>query len=217
MKFDKACKIEGCASDDTTRTALANVYYEPERKRLMATDGHCAVILPVFPDEGDHAGPISADALKAARKAAGKSATLATVLANGAQVVPGGPTFPRPPAVTFPPMDAVIPAHRPRGKGTVTFAVNVDLLAQVAAAMGTTHVTLTITRPDKKTGIMLDPIVVLPNYKGVGPEGPLGLVMPMAPWYRGEKPDRAIDTDDWADEPTSPDITVPEHAIAGGR
>lgn len=158
MKFNRDCFVEKCISSDITRLHLASAHLDVEKKRLVATDGHCMAIVPIETDDHDVTGPVSADALKAARKAAKTNNGDAVIVANGAQVVPNGPTYARPDLMgcKFPPYEQVIPEYRTGADGTYTITFNVDLLAKVADAIGTAkNGIITITCKGA-----LDPIVV---------------------------------------------------------
>ena len=74
--------------------------------KLVATDGHILAVVPIELDDGDTAGPVYADALKASRKT--KEGTL---LANGSLQIPGGAEFPRPENGHFPDWRRIIPEH----------------------------------------------------------------------------------------------------------
>jgi hypothetical protein len=85
---------------------------------------------------------------------------------------------------TEPPLPGLMRNLRGKMHGRAIIAVDVDLLRRAAAAIGTTHVVLTIGRPT-------DPILVEPREVGVepneSPTAPYALVMPMlaAPaWYK---------------------------------
>lgn len=171
MNFPKNAKIEKVASTDISRPSLVNPYLDVERKALVATNGHAMVMVPVGIDDGDHAGPVSSEALQAARKAAGKSNDMASISVNGAQVIPGGPTFPRPPEVEFPKYTAVIPEYPDE---CVRISFNPWLLMQVVEAMGVDKglpIILTLASVDKSG--TLDPIKVTRDDGGA-----YGVIMP---------------------------------------
>lgn len=133
MRIPKLAKIENVASRDASRLNLMNPYLDVAKKRIMATDGHAMAIVPVEVDPDDHSGPITAEALKAARKATGRSVDVASLMVNGAQVVPMGATFPRPVDCSFPPVDQVIPDH---GSDAIRVSFNPWLFLRAVEAMG---------------------------------------------------------------------------------
>src|SRR6478736_1217316 len=114
MKIPKSILIEKAASGDATRPVLNSVYLDMRGTgpngpaRLLATNGRIAAIVPVLADPADVAGYIPCDALKAARKAAGKSED-ASFTANGVCKMPHGQEFARPELGNYPNFEAVIP------------------------------------------------------------------------------------------------------------
>jgi hypothetical protein len=180
MKIDLSYLIEKCASSDVARPNLVNAYYEPAKKRIAATNGHILAVCPVVPCDGDVEGPISAEALKAARKGAKLNNGDVVITANGTLSVPHGATFPRPSAVTFPPIDSVIPDQRPGQEGTISLTFNPHLLLDLVNAIGVgknESVTLTVTKKGltgKYAG--QEAIHVEPNQAG---NGAFGVLMPV--------------------------------------
>lgn len=162
MRIDKDHKIELCASHDECRPHLLHPQLDVENKRLMATDGHRLVILPVELDDGDVSGPVSREAIKAARKgplAKSKAGGVIAINANGSLAIEQGPTFPRPDNESFPPVDKVVP----NGKNhTVVVGLNARYLWEIAQALGTVNVRIEIA-PAEAGKPMLDPIVVTTN------------------------------------------------------
>ena len=162
MRFNKTLKIENALSKDPTRPQLMAAWYDVENKTLTATDGHRLTRIAVTVDEGDHTGWITADAIKAARKAVPKRVDDAQILANGALVVPKGPTFARPSdEVKPPPFDQVIPdpysETETTRKRSEFFGINPDYLADAMAAMGGKGIAI------YQTGGNLDPVIVTPR------------------------------------------------------
>lgn len=172
MKFASKYRPELAASDDTTRDHLCHVELDVAGKRMIATDGHRLVVVACEPDADDVSGPVTEDALKAARKLAGRSQGDAFLHANGTLVTYGGPTFPRPSRETpFPTVDRVVPKGMNEGdKGTHTFRVNARYIAEIAKAMGTENIAITV-----KTRDALAPIMVRP----CGDDAAFALVMPV--------------------------------------
>lgn len=163
MKFSKDTKIEKVASRDISRASLVNPYLDVKGKRLLATDGHTMAVVRVEVGPDDHDGPVTAEALAAARKAVPRGHDDAFLNVNGAQIVPDGPTFPRPAAVSFPPVDAVIPTY---GDDAIRVSFNPFLLLRACEAIGVEReasIVLTFTREnDRNTGkpVVLAPIKV---------------------------------------------------------
>ena len=148
MKVSQRYKIESACSPDKlrlggvlTRIALDCSTALPV---LVATDGH---ILAVVPAEAckEEAGFVTAESLKAARKATPKKAETMELLCNGSLAVPNGPSFPRPnDGLTFPRWQAVIPTEAP----VLTVAFDVALLVRLAEAIGSDKVVLEISNPN---------------------------------------------------------------------
>lgn len=159
MRMNRDLFPELCASKDETRFHLCTLHLDVEGKCIVATDGHKLVTVPVIPDEGDHTGAITIDALKHARKlarAAGKSCTELQIKANGAQVCADGTTFKRP-DVQFPPYRQVVPTFKRGDEGTITICFSAAYLAEIAKSLdgGNSPVEVTMMRGDD-----LAPLVV---------------------------------------------------------
>jgi hypothetical protein len=164
MKISTSCQIERLASTDISRPQLTNVWYDVDKKVAVATNGCAMAIIGVTPDDGDHAGYVSPDALKAARKLSKKNGD-AVILANGVQEIPGGPTFPRPSHDTwkFPPYEQVVPSFKAGDKGVFEVSFNPELLLDLVKALGgaaggkrSPIVTLTIKAGDGYNPILVD-------------------------------------------------------------
>jgi DNA polymerase III sliding clamp (beta) subunit (PCNA family) len=167
MKFDAKYKPELCASKDYTRPMLAHVELDVEHKRMLATDGHRLVVVPVTIEDHDASGPISKEALVASRKATKNTNGDAWIKANGSLAVYGA-TLDRPAARQFPPVEQVIPKDR---KATISFSAK--YLKEIADALGSKDgvVTLGIDGDD-------EPIMVWEG-KGKGSDGdPFAVLMP---------------------------------------
>jgi len=141
MKFPTNCEIERVVSKDATRPQLNHVYFDVEKKRLCATNGSVLAVVPVTHEHGDDGGMISADAVKAARKACRKD-NETWLHPNGEVSIKGGMRFPRPAVpdgVSFPPIDPILNTMSGVGRGepgTVTVCLDVALLAELAKAIG---------------------------------------------------------------------------------
>ena len=132
MKFNPTM-IEACAakkSDRFQRTNIMQPYLDAENSRLMATDGHKLVICPVEVSADDVSGPISADAIKAARVAK-RTVGDAEIACNGSLAVTGGPTFPRDENITFPDVGRVVPDTA----GSKAYCIDAAYLLQIAKAI----------------------------------------------------------------------------------
>lgn len=96
MKFPRTEIEKVCADSTEVRTYLQHAYLDTGKARLLASDGHMAVSLPVEVEDGDTDGAISVTALSAARRAAGKILD-PQIKANGALSLPlAGVSFDRP-------------------------------------------------------------------------------------------------------------------------
>lgn len=116
---------------------------------LVATDGGMLAAVPVELDDHDAPGYVTIEAIKAARKAMPRGH--ARVMANGAQVIPGGPTYGRPSIEDvgrFPDWRRVVPAMPDGAQPDI--AINADLLAALQDALHsgkkTPHVGLRFAR-----------------------------------------------------------------------
>ena len=188
MKLPKNILIEKACSGDASRPVLNSVYLAMDGTgpngpaRLLATNGRIAAVIPVLSESTDTAGYVTADALKAARKCAGKLDT-ATLSANGVLKMPDGQEFQRPDLGKYPNMDCVIP------KDETKWSVSLDpeLLYSLAQAIGSERgVTLEVSGEGKAIRVrpMSNPRAESPKGKTVGfaPACPdaLGLIMPIA-------------------------------------
>lgn len=180
MKLPANCRIELCASDDTTRPVLAHPYLDmldPEKPLLVATDGRRIAILPVTVEEGECSGWVSTDALTAARKSAGKRG-IAQIHCNGACET-GGVRYPRPELGKFPNWRMVIP--KPEGK-TVRLGINPRLLVELAKALGSEEcVTLemeVVPEGYEHAGTVMSGMKVTPS-KESRCQGAFGVIMPI--------------------------------------
>jgi DNA polymerase III sliding clamp (beta) subunit (PCNA family) len=186
MQFDSKFQPELITSTDETRPHLLYVELDVTGKRMMATDGHRGVFVPCEPEEGDHSGAVSREALVAARKAvknrqARSVGQKPAVKANGSLAIDASldgkvpsMTFARfdRDGYPFPPLDKVTPAGMVDGAPeTHTFAVNARYLYELALAMGTPEgVHITVSTTDHYAPIMVRPST---------PNGAYGVVMPM--------------------------------------
>lgn len=153
MRLDKTIKPEVFASQDATRPHLTHVHFNATLGELAATDGHRMIVAPVGNTELDDSGPVTIDAIKAARKLAGRARdTTPEIHANGSLSLADGSAFARPPEhadTKFPPYQRVMAVS---GTPRASVGVSAKYLASVFAAVGDKYVTMHI-RGD------LDPIV----------------------------------------------------------
>lgn len=162
MKTNKDCKIEAVISRDASRPSLGAPYFRGGA--LWATDGRAMVKLPVESDETDAEGWVPLDALKAARKLAGRLDTVSIHL-NGAATLCNGAAFPRlddkrREGTQWPNCERVF--DDAMGKETkFSVAFDVRLLAAIADAMGTDQVKLDLT--DELTVIRVSPVGKAPS------------------------------------------------------
>lgn len=173
MKMPARYEIDRIVSADTTRPALTHAYLNTDARRLIATDGHVMAVLPVEIGEHDVSGFVSVDAIKAARKSAPKGAPV-EIAAIGALAVKDGPTFPRPgDGLRFPQYEQVLPSFQRGDEGTVSVALNLDYLLDLAQAIGAhkseigkvSNRSVILTLKTESDGRFLGPIVVEKNDK----------------------------------------------------
>lgn len=147
MKFNRECEIEKvCTAPKMCRPPLENVWYDSEKSRLIATDGKIMAIVPAEKEDGDVSGYVSPLSIKEYRRAAKKS--FVTLQCNSSLKI-GGMTLERPTVEnmgTFPNVEQVIP--KDDTDVTVTIVLNAELLATLAAALGSEIVTLKIRKPE---------------------------------------------------------------------
>lgn len=129
MKIHKDCKIELAASKDQTRYVLTEPYLDMTQSPVMvATTGAIIAVVPVETDDGDKAGYVTGEALKAERKAK------LGMLCNGELKVTNGPSFQRPELGQFPNWRQVLPPNDREVKFSV--GVNIKLLWELCQAIG---------------------------------------------------------------------------------
>jgi len=167
-------EIEKAASKDETRRPLLSPWLLG--KRLVATDGKILAAIVVDRDEKDVDGPVTVEALKAARKS-GRKMSMAALEANGVlKDTLGGASFPRPDLGQFPNWVALVPK---RNRPEIEIAIDANLLAKLAAALGSDGL-VRLRIPVDKDG---DPEVKVyrveaVNGPGKGKRENIGLLMP---------------------------------------
>lgn len=150
MKIHKDIKIEAIASGDRSRYNTSEPFLDTSVEGaplLVATNGKAMAAVPVELQEGDAQGYVSADVLKTARKQAGRLKQ-ACVKLNGVATLPDESTMPRHGKAKdgeFPKWRNVWPEFD--GKSTVRVAIDAELLADLAKAMGTRGVVLKFVLP----------------------------------------------------------------------
>ena len=161
MKLHKDCKPELAASKDKTRHVIAETYLDiaDGKGTLVSTDGRILAAVPVALDAADVAGYVSHACLKAARKTAPRGDE-AHVTLNGIATFHDGSTLPR----TVDNADSKFPNWRqvvPAPYETPAIVIRLDALRlwQLAQAMGTQAVCITVQAPDK-------PFQVTPQHGG---------------------------------------------------
>lgn len=90
-------EIEKACGTKDIRPCMNAPFLDVERKRLVASDGHIAAVVPVEIEAGDHTGGVPIEALKRARKACGRHSD-ASLKLNGRAELDDGSTMPRPDA-----------------------------------------------------------------------------------------------------------------------
>ena len=143
MKFPKTM-IEKCVSKKDVRYYLNDCHLDVENKRLVATDGHKAVFLPVTVSESDTSGPVTSEAIIAARKLA-KGKGVCEIGCNGSLELSNGASFPRPDhGTSYPEMDRILPQI----DTDIRVSLNAQYLLDIAKAISdgkfATNVTLHI-------------------------------------------------------------------------
>jgi len=159
VKINSKYKLDTIASKDTTREHFCDPYLDAEAEKLVATDGHRLIVVPVEL-EADTSGFIARDVLAEGRKLA-KKARLAEVVLEGKQKLSNGAVFPTNQERHFPPWRAAVPDFQPGDKGTLTVGLDVRYLKELADALGCKDgaVVITIRLPPKGADA-LDPILV---------------------------------------------------------
>lgn len=149
---------------------LTDPYLDAAAERILATNGHMAVSVPVDRDASDRNQYLSRNLLKVARRF---SQDGAPVTIEGDQVEPDGPTWPCEQDRKFPDISAVLASAPHRGvEGTFTVGLNAKNLRDLAVALGSDGaVRLTFDLANPESPIRVE------RYAGSGDE--LGVLMPM--------------------------------------
>ena len=171
MKLNKKCKIEAAVSDDDSRLSILNPYLRDGH--IYATSGKVLVKVPVERDDKDVDGHIDASALVEARKDGNKRDPLFMVCLKE-NLVMHHMQMPRKDEGQFPNCNAVIPQKPTETHSKFRVSVDVNLLVQVAKAIGTTKLKLCFQDSNS-------PIFVVPTDHPDNDElyGSLAVVMPI--------------------------------------
>lgn len=163
MKLPNAEIEKACATKDV-RSYLNQPWLDVENKRLVATDGHIMAVHPVELGDDDTTGPVTLEAIKAARKTSGNA-----IIVNGRLEIEGVASFPRPDVGRYAQYEKVIPKKPDREPD---LAIDANLLLNLAKALN--------GKGQKPQGIML----WLPKKYGSaiyaqGKSDAVGVIMPM--------------------------------------
>jgi len=188
MKFDRTLRPWLAASTDESRIHLVNLMLDVEKKRLLATNGHILVSVPVAPGPGDKSGLLSVACVKWAHGRAehdGSDEAFIDCTSKSVAVV-GDVTFKRPSELDknvgkFPPAYEIFPKFE-KGEKLHVFALDANYLIKLANALGkgepgedhSATVRLTVRAKDE----MLD-VIQVEVQDGV--DGAIGLLMPRKP------------------------------------
>jgi DNA polymerase III sliding clamp (beta) subunit (PCNA family) len=172
MQFNKSHDLSGIIAKKDSRAMLNAAHLDVPGARLVATDGHKLVCIPVTIDDGDTSGPVTAEAIKAAIKAAGRIGD-AAIACKGSLEVANGPSFPRPSGLgQFPDVDRIAPKE-----GTAQIGINAEYLAAIQKAAGAEGIGLQFALNDD--GSIDATSAVRVHCGGVGGVGVIAVVMPM--------------------------------------
>lgn len=176
MRIDALFKPETITNDEHHR--LADPYLDAKAKRLVATDGHAMLVVPVEVADGEQSRWIDGRALAAARAWAGPDATVELTGDEAAFGVVRECAQDR--KRPFPEWAEALGPLREGDPGTVTFGIDVDKLVAIVDALGGRKrerraiVTMTL-RPDGQTRPFL-----IRRYALAPKVGAFGALMPVA-------------------------------------
>lgn len=138
---------------------------------MVATTGAIIAVVPVETDDGDKAGYVTGEALKAERKAK------LGMLCNGELKVTNGPSFQRPELGQFPNWRQVLPPKDRETKFSV--GLNVKLLWELCQAIGCE--TARLEFKDNLEGVLVFPTTIRsmshPSKPAANPDA-YGVIMP---------------------------------------
>ena len=174
MKIHKNVQIEKAASNDDTRKILCNPWLDGSN--LVATNGRILAVIPIEKSDHDTDGIIPSAALKEARKI---KQDQVEINANGCVTYSnknGSFTLEREKDVTFPNYKQLI-VNANDHKKYIKIALDVDLLINLAAALGGKNDQVNIEIPLNEEGLPLNHAFkvtpLIPSQAGA-----FGLLMP---------------------------------------
>lgn len=140
MKFEARYQPEACVmSTYQGRPHMEHVWFDADRKRLLATNGHLAIVVPCEVEDDDVSGFVPVAAIEFARnKRDPDDLRPETIELHCREHIEcEGATFERPkPEKEFPPVDQASAKGRRGDPQTVTFAVDARYLYKLACALG---------------------------------------------------------------------------------
>lgn len=172
MKIDKLYRPEILVSKGKqAHPLLTDPFVDSKHERIVATNGHALVALPITVEPGEPSRYLACSLLKAGRKVVEDDVP---VEIKDEKILKAGVLWPTAQERTFPDWKKIMPKFGRGAEGTVTFALNSRLLHQIAEAMGVEGVCLTIeiaATEDAPSPILVSPL----NKKA----REVGLLMPM--------------------------------------
>jgi hypothetical protein len=157
------------------RDYLNHAHLDVEKKLLIASDGKILAVVPVEVDEEDTTGPVTVDAIKAARKAARKAAGKkadATIIANGEQRIPAaGLTMDRPDVGGYPNVDRILSGVRPLGPSICLNPAQLWDVARAVMPSNTKHYAIRLFLPETSQQAM--------RVESLSDTGATGVIMPV--------------------------------------
>jgi hypothetical protein len=170
MKISKAYRPELLVAKGKEANALlTDPYLDVKEKRLVATEGHALIALPVDVEKGERSRYLACSLLAAAR-GLGEADVPAEI--KDQEIVEYGVLWPTAQERTFPDWKSLIPPFKQGDAGTTTIHLNARLLKNLADAMGSAG-GVALTFP---TGNPVAPVLV----RSLLPEAAeLGLLMPL--------------------------------------
>lgn len=152
MKINKRFKPELCASKDKARHNITEPWLDTKRGKIVATDGHMMVAVPVEIEKGDEPGYIGS-ALRRLREK--KNTALGT----------------------FPDWEKAVPNIKPGSPGTMSIGLNAAYLLAIAKAIDAKEHGVVLTFRVDGQQASLDPVSV--RACSGHDDGVLAALMPM--------------------------------------
>lgn len=179
MKIDKRYRPELVVSKGKEpNPLLTDPYLDVAAERLVSTNGHGLVALPVETEKTERSRYLACSLLQAAR-GLGDEDVPAEI--HDQEIVEFGVLWPAAQERSFPDWQKLMPKFTRGSPGTATFALNPELLHKMATAMGIGGVCLTIELGHPEN--LPSPIVVQPLNERAEE---IGLLMPMGATGAGE-------------------------------